>query len=149
MKRAAVVLVTKRFHAREPQILAVTNRVYGGLGLPGGKVDEGEPPRRAAMRELYEETRLIAVHSDLTFLLKAPNVIGGDVCEVHMFFARAVWGEPQDVERGTRHAWVTMSELLDVSPFRDFYSAHLPDGVHHLAPTMREGSPPPNMPGAE
>lgn len=146
MMRAAVVLVTKRFQSREPQILAVTNRAFGGLGLPGGKVDDGEPPRRAAMRELHEETRLIVVHSDLTFLLKAPNVIAGEVCEVHMFFARAVWGEPTDVERGTAHAWVTMSELLDVSPFRDFYSQHLPDGVHHLVPTRREGSPSPPPP---
>lgn len=143
MNRAAVVLVTRRFHSREPQILAVTNRHYGGLGLPGGKVDEGEPPRRAAMRELFEETRLIVVHSDLTFLLKAPSAVVEPVTEVHLYFARAVWGEPQDMERGTAHAWVTMSELLDVSPFRDFYTQHLPDGVQHLVPTLREGSPPP------
>lgn len=143
MNRAAVVLVTKRFHGREPVILAVTNRRYGGIGLPGGKVNEGELPRRAAIRELREETHLIVTHSDLTFLLKATSAAHEPFTEVHLFFARAVWGEPRDIEDGTRHRWVTMGELLDASPFAAFYTQHLPDGVHHLAPTLREGSSPP------
>ncbi len=34
---------------------AATTRVGGGIGLPGGKVDPGEGPVEAALREAHEE----------------------------------------------------------------------------------------------
>lgn len=48
------------------------NCVFPGFyGLWGGAVEEGETPRIASMRELYEELRIIVNESDLEFLMKA------------------------------------------------------------------------------
>ena len=140
--RAAVVVFVRRRLRGEPQILAVTNRAFGGMSLPGGKVDEGESPRQAAVREVYEEVRVHLRHSDLTQLAKGPSARVDSICEVTIFFARAAWGQPRNVERGTVHQWVTLAELLDVSPFAAFYEQHLPDGVSHLVPTIFDGNPP-------
>jgi 8-oxo-dGTP pyrophosphatase MutT (NUDIX family) len=53
----SVVLVRNR----EAEILLVQqNYGYRFFGLPGGKVEAGEDPRSAAIRELYEETGLRA-----------------------------------------------------------------------------------------
>ncbi len=133
--RAAVVLFIRRWLDHEPQILACTNRHYGGLALPGGKADEGEDIRHCAMREVREETAITIMARDLTMIAKADSVRPESIREVHLFFARHAFGEAKNVEPGTTFQWVTMSELLDVSPFGDFYNRWLPDGVHHLRST--------------
>jgi 8-oxo-dGTP pyrophosphatase MutT (NUDIX family) len=133
--RAAIVLFV-RHRYDEPLVLAVTNRAFGGIALPGGKADEGEDMRRAAQREVKEETGITIIPVDLTLLAKGDSVRPGSVCEVHLFYARHAWGEPKDVEAGTEHSWVTMSDLLARSPFKDFYERWLPDGVWHLRATL-------------
>ncbi len=134
--RAAVVLFINRSKLVEPRILGVTNRAFGGIALPGGKADEGEDMRRAAQREIREETGVVILGTDLTLLAKGDSVRPGSICEVHLFFARHAWGEPRDVEDGTHCAWLTFTELLEMSPFRDFYEKHLPDGIYHLRGTV-------------
>lgn len=42
-----------------------SGRMKGYIGLPGGKVEEGEGTVQAGIRELEEETGLIAKHADL------------------------------------------------------------------------------------
>lgn len=42
-----------------------SGRMRGYIGLPGGKVEEGEGTIQAGIRELKEETGLIAKHADL------------------------------------------------------------------------------------
>ena len=132
--RAAVVLFT-RHRIGEPLLLAVTNRAYGGMALPGGKAEEGEDIRRCAMREIREETGIVLLATDLTLIAKGDNVKPNSVCEVHVFFARHAWGEAQNIEHGTFFEWMTFHTLLDVSPFKDFYDRHLPDGIYHLRAT--------------
>ena len=133
---AAVVLFVRRPPIGNATILAVTNRAYGGMALPGGKVEIGEDIRRTAMREIREETGIVILATDLTLIAKGLSVRPMAKREVHMFFARHAWGTPQDIEEGTHHAWITLSELLDVSPFKAFYEHHLPDGILHLRATV-------------
>lgn len=163
--QAAVVLVLRDdspilFTGRIVSVLAVTNRKYGGLSLPGGKVDDGEDPREAAARELREEVDVLVRPADLSLVARYANTmraapcsvcdrpwgpphVHGDGCAaarredrlVSVYHAAAARGRPRMVEDGTVPSWASWEELLEASPFRGFYSAHFPDGVRHLRST--------------
>ena len=136
VKRAVIALVIRSCGEREPpQVLAVTNRRYGGLSLPGGKVEAHEHPRDALVRELWEETALDVDPLAVVEIAAGVNTVADEQClvGVHLvFFAR---GTPRDVEEGTRHEWTTWASLLERSPFRAFYERHFPDGIRHLRVT--------------
>jgi len=50
----------------------------GKINLPGGSIEEGEWPEKAAARELFEEANLLAFH------VVPMGVIGGDDWRVHV-----------------------------------------------------------------
>lgn len=136
MKQAGLILIVREVLLQPREILVTTNRHYGQYALPGGKVEATDPsPRFTAARELREETSLVALDKDLTFLFKAVNRVDSSDREVHVFFARVAWGQPKNLEEGTKFAWFTFSKLLDSSFFAPFYKRHLPDGIDHLMPT--------------
>jgi 8-oxo-dGTP pyrophosphatase MutT (NUDIX family) len=139
MKRAAVVLFT-RYHLIQHfnEVLAVTNRKYGGLTFPGGKVEEGEDIREAAVREIREEVGIEIEPLALTWLTSGQSARPESVHEVHLFFARHAKGFAHDVEPGTQHAWLTFEKLCQASPFAEFYRRIFPDGIEHLLVTRFE-----------
>jgi len=113
-------------------ILTVGSK-FGGYTLPGGKVESGESSKLACVRELLEETDLRTVPAHLALVGEGPSGVDGDrlVCVYHVAH---VSGSPRDTEgRGLK--WLTFPELLQASPFRDFYQRIMPDGIHHLIPT--------------
>jgi ADP-ribose pyrophosphatase YjhB (NUDIX family) len=130
MKQSGIVLVVRD----DGMILVTSNRNYGGWCLPGGKVEEGETPRTAAARELKEETSLVAFQRDLIWIAKGQSATESGR-EVHVFLARAVEGEPRNLEDGTLCAWFSLETLFATQPFGDFYLEHFPDGVEHFKPT--------------
>jgi len=80
------------------------------IGLPGGKVDPGEAPVLAAIRELYEETGYQAKLEDLQLVYCAQdetNVVTAT------FLAKAQTDWPEDTvgPEGTRVAFVAPAEL--------------------------------------
>lgn len=73
LKQAAVNLVVAR-HGEEAAVIvtrrASTMREHGGQwALPGGRLDPGETPREAAIRELHEEINLQVGEDDVLGVL--------------------------------------------------------------------------------
>ena len=132
---AAVALVddllrpTRLLAARrsEPPALA------GGWEFPGGKVEPGEQPRDAAVREALEE---LGVR-----VLLGAQVGGawplGENYAMHLWWAVAEPGEPEPAPLEDHDAlrWLTAGELLDVA----WLPADLPV-VRHLGGLLHTSS---------
>lgn len=98
------------------KFLGVTNRKYGGWTTPGGKIDPGEEPLQAALRELKEETGLEVGETGL-------QPLGHFDHKWREFDVRCygfvVWiedldgQEPRIMEEGTKPFWAERDALLD------------------------------------
>lgn len=123
--------------APDRRVLVLTNRRYGGWGLPGGKCEAGESLKSTCARELREELGVTIFSQQLSLLLQglSPTDSGRLVTVFHV---RAVHGQCFPREGGDM-AWFTDEYLFRSRPFGDFYAMHFPDGFDHLMPTAVYG----------
>ncbi|AJE83099.1 MULTISPECIES: nucleotide triphosphate diphosphatase NUDT15 [Streptomyces] len=118
--------------------------------LPGGKVEGGEPVAEAAVRELAEETGLVALAEDVEVLAMLLDEVGGVTrvtmaARVHRFTGRPFAAEPHLVSRWTWHAPEQLPSPLFVpsgqvlSTWRpDLPIAHPEVSVYHLTQTAAQ-----------
>lgn len=123
MNRAAVCLI----HRNDGRYLCVWNKRYGGWSFPGGKVEEGETPAQAAVRELREETSLEVVPDTYLFpvfegehSIKVDSSRGSTVA-VFMMPPFTLVGTACENEIGCPVTWLTREEFMKWSPFASFY----------------------------
>ena len=122
-------LSTLCFLLKDDQILLAMKKRGFGEGKwngVGGKVDEGEGIKHAALREVHEEIGVTASEGDLEamgmlhFRSATNKKLNWDV---HIFFLRVWHGEPQESEE-MRPQWYFPSQL----PFSEMW----PDDRHWL-----------------
>jgi ADP-ribose pyrophosphatase YjhB (NUDIX family) len=135
MKQAAVSIVQNA----EGLYLVVWNKRYGGWGLPGGMVEEGETVGAAQRRELEEETGAITVFAVKVYEC---DVTGEPNRANHIIFftvgiSACTIGKR---ERGCPITFFTREELLKWSPFREWYSSALNAHNAFIEEKKRENS---------
>lgn len=85
----------------------------GKLTGVGGKIEPGERPLTAAIRELFEETSLIAAESDLQpvgqITFRFPHKPTWDIA-AHLFLLRQWQGQPRESNE-LRPQWVAIDAL--------------------------------------
>lgn len=117
MRNAAVMLIIK-----DGKILAVSRRYdHTKFGLAGGKVEDGETPGMAAIRETYEETGVRVSDCIHIFTRDEPkDRPEGEDFHTYCYYATEWHGEPKDSEEGIVR-WLTERELTgDMGAFADY-----------------------------
>lgn len=118
MSRAAVAMIQNA----DGKYLVVWNKRYGGFSFPGGRVEEGETPSEAAVRETREETwaeiRITHLVYEGEHGIKIDSSRGSTVS---VFAAQLVTGPMMECEPGCPVTWWTREEFLKWSPFAEFY----------------------------
>ena len=94
-------------------IQRLTEPEAGAWGLPGGKIDFGEPAREAAHREIAEE---LGIHIEVTGLACMAEILDqgdGRHWVSPIFFARVVSGTPclMEPEKHGGFGWYTLDAL--------------------------------------
>jgi 8-oxo-dGTP diphosphatase len=102
------------------QILLGRRSDDGSWGLPAGAIDPGEQPADAVVREIYEETGVLAAIDRIGGVaLNRAIYPNGDVCEyLNVWFrCHAVSGEPRvNDDESTEVAWFDPDALPDLDP---------------------------------
>jgi 8-oxo-dGTP pyrophosphatase MutT (NUDIX family) len=99
-------------------ILAVSRKDDpNAFGLPGGKIDPGEGPVVAIIREMKEETGLDFLNVSAIFLAQCPGGKDGVSYLTHCFTGDIV-GDIHTTEKGIV-AWVS-EEMLLKGPFGEY-----------------------------
>jgi 8-oxo-dGTP diphosphatase len=111
MREAGVMLIIK-----DGLILGISRRNdKTKFGLPGGKLEAGEMPWQAAIRETKEETGVtVAMCTQIFRREEPPATPDGEPFYTYCYYALAWSGEPKDSEEGVVK-WLTAEELTSTA----------------------------------
>jgi 8-oxo-dGTP diphosphatase len=119
---------------RGKEILAVSRKNDpNDFGLPGGKLDPGETPVQALIRELFEETG-ITVKSCTVIFEDEDRILWGELRPAVTFLVSSWDGEPYSKEAGVVK-WVEPSVITDPSTSFHEYNSKL---FGSLIPELRQ-----------
>ncbi|KAB1638037.1 NUDIX hydrolase [Pseudoclavibacter terrae] len=111
------------FEDSEGRVLTVRKRGTTKFMLPGGKLEPGESPKAAAIREIEEEVGIVLDGAEVTFLgewtTAAANEAATDL--VGTVYLAALTGEPQARAEIDELRWVDAypgpeADLADLAP---------------------------------
>ena len=113
MEEKKVRKAVRCFLIRENKVVVTKykagNLKAGYYEIPGGKIEEGETPEQAVVREFKEETGMKVSNLKLkgTMIVEYPNRI----FNFETYVAQEYQGEPQEFEENTSE-WIAINELL-------------------------------------
>lgn len=88
----------------------------GTYGLPGGKIEPHEDPKQTAVRELFEETGIIALSADLTQLgsysIDIETKNGIEPWKVGLYLCKRFEGRIRQREKSETPAWLRIGDVL-------------------------------------
>ncbi|MDP3957045.1 MAG: NUDIX hydrolase [bacterium] len=100
--------------------LAGAHHMTGTYGLPAGKIELGETPLNAAVREMREETGLVATSEDMLFLKRYFAEIeqkdGVKKFSWDVFVCREYSGDFKESEE-TKPQWVRLEDFVKINRF--------------------------------
>lgn len=136
MKKAVCILLWDSNH----KCLLVTRPYQTQVGLPGGKINEGETPEEAIHRELWEETGLYINKENLILIYTGNNKNDGhDIVEVSTFLSFKWFGQENghEQDRGIFPYWGNYQELITNSPYVD-YNKNLAQKIVEKFPYLKK-----------
>jgi ADP-ribose pyrophosphatase len=107
-ERAAIVAVKNGEILLTRQYRLLINRV--SYEIPGGKIEEGETPEAAAVRECLEETGIAC--ADVKSLLDF--MPGLDIWKNHTFICYSAATREKDKQLADRRAWIPLARCIDM-----------------------------------
>lgn len=93
-------------------------RLAGFHDLPGGRIEKGEEPGAAVMREIREETGLELSYQDIRVLYTTTHLINGRSWPTLLYAARVSQTRP-DINLSYEHQsyeWAQLSRLEEIEP---------------------------------
>lgn len=81
-----------------------------GWGLPGGKLEKGESPLEACLREVREETEINFVHDEVKFVGEEKSVRGFRVIYVFEVYLKHTPDVYIDRNESTRARWIKIHD---------------------------------------
>jgi 8-oxo-dGTP pyrophosphatase MutT (NUDIX family) len=116
MKKAVAIAVINN-----TQVLSVSNTKLGYTMFPGGKIEEGETPEQAIIRETFEETGLTLTNKDFVHVRSYTDENGYEI-DFYATYYHEEYGTPFNKEplKHSSVKWIDINSFLAIPSYESF-----------------------------